>query len=85
MLMALASAQLDHAIIGVGLQSREFTELLAAVHAAAAAAPAKYHQRLRVLRQSRALQSLMDSGLPVVNFGAALDDAVAAGADHQRP
>jgi hypothetical protein len=78
-LLALAEMKRDHPVIASALETGDFAVLLGAVKAAGAAAPAKYHQRLRALRQAPFVASLLESGLDTWQLPAALDQAIREG------
>ena len=79
MLMMLANLKRDHAVIQQALQSTDLAVLLAAVKAAAACGPRKYHEQLLSVRGTPFVAAAADSGLDVMGLKTALDRAIQAG------
>jgi HEAT repeat protein len=79
MLMLLKALKLDHAVIADGLKSPDFAVMLAAVHAAGAAAPKKYHAQLVALENAPFVKAMIDTSLDLNDFDDVLEHAIAAG------
>ncbi len=79
MLMLLKYLKLDHAVIADGLKSPDFAVMLAAVHAAGAAAPKKYHAQLGLLERAPYVKAMIDSSLDLNELDEVLEHAIAAG------
>lgn len=77
-LLLLEAARRDHPVILQGLDSVDFIVLLAAVRAAGAADPKKYAGRLRAIRESPFVASMLASGIDSLNLRASLDEAIGA-------
>ncbi|HYG77829.1 MAG TPA: HEAT repeat domain-containing protein [Planctomycetota bacterium] len=79
MLMLLSSSKRDHAVIQRGLHSADFAVVLAAIHAASAANPQKYHREFLRLKDAPFLTALLKTGLDLNDMPEVLDGAIAAG------
>jgi hypothetical protein len=79
MLMMLKQLKLDHPVIADGLKSSDFAVMLAAVHAAGAAAPKKYHAQLLALENAPFVKAMIDTSLDLNDFDDVLEHAIAAG------
>ena len=79
MLMLLSHLKLDHAVIAEGLESPDFAVMLAAVHAAGAAQPRKYHKQLIALERAPHIAAMMETGLDLNDLDDVLRVAIAAG------
>jgi len=79
MLMLLADLKRDHEVIADGLKSADFSVMLAAVHAASAAAPKKYHATLVALENAPFIKAMIETGLDLNGLDDTLEHAIAAG------
>ena len=79
MLMMFAQLKLDHPVILEGLNAPEFAIVVAAVSAAGASNPVKYHTKLLELRDSPYIKAILDGGLNPVVMEDALNKAIQAG------
>jgi hypothetical protein len=79
MLMLLKYLKMDHAVIADGLKSPDFAVMLAAVHAAGAAAPRKYHAQLVALENAPFIKAMLDSSIDLNDLDDVLEHAIAAG------